>query len=76
MVLLLSDFIQASAGYGTRRLLVGDGRLARPTLVLIMLFDKQPIRFAFACGLAAHPDQRPVAFQLFSVERELQAAFG
>ncbi len=73
MILGGRNLLEAAPGNGAVRSLVGDRRILRGALVLIVLFDEQPVVLTFFSeAVALHAYERPVAVQLLTVKDEFQ----
>ncbi len=72
---LKRHFVDRAAGRGRLRLLLEDIRRALRPRIFIVALDKEPVVVLLA-RVPAHPDEMPSAFELLSMELEVEVALG
>src|SRR3981081_2917245 len=76
MLAIARDVVQAAAGNHAVGLGFDDARVDAPACELIVFLDEQPRLLAVAVFAAVSADERPAAFELFTVELEFEPALG
>ena len=74
MVLTIRDLVEIAPSNNTIGLSLGDGGFIACALEVVVLFDKEPVRFTLVGRLATHANEGPFALQLFAVQDELERA--